>query len=134
MLVLKMIGIWLLMVLAAILNGSFREFFLNKYMSETISLPLSAVTLSIFIFLIVNVFIVYFKNKTALTYIKMGLFWVSLTLIFEYSFGFSQGLTFYEISHVFNVLDGNLFSLVLLVTFFSAIITALSKGFVVKNT
>jgi hypothetical protein len=51
------------------------------------------------------------------SFIGLGFLWVSLTLLFEYGFGyFLLENTVNEIGQVFNVLEGNLFILVLVTT------------------
>lgn len=127
MLLIKITAIWLLMVVAAIVNGTFRDFVLNKYLPLNVALPLSGVFLSILIGLISTLSMRFIDRKSIVTYLGIGMFWVTLTLVFEYTFGFAKGMSFSEISQVFNVLEGNLFSLVLLVTLLSPVTVALLK-------
>ncbi|MEC8326162.1 MAG: hypothetical protein VX100_08700 [Pseudomonadota bacterium] len=133
MLLLKITGIWLLMVVAAIVNGTLRELFLNKYLLPEIALPLSGLILSVLIIVISLKLLVFIKGESSTTYLCVGIFWVTLTLLLEYGLGFSQGLTLSEINEVFSVHQGNLFSLVLLVTLFSPIVVARLNGYSVDN-
>ncbi len=133
MVVIKLLFFWFLMVVCAILNGVFREKVLGHYLllNDKISLPLSGVLLSLLVFIISYIAIEHVTKKTMFTYIGIGIFWVLLTLVFEYGFGyFMLGKSWSEISTVFNVQQGNLFVLVLLVTLLAPLVSAYFKGYV----
>lgn len=135
MFVVKALAIWVLMVFAAIVNGIFREKFLNVYLGESNALPLSGVILSLLIVAITYEAIDFFQARSVVIYLALGFFWVFLTLVFEYGFGhFVQGMEFREINQAFNLLSGNLFILVIVVTLFSPLVIATIKGYVGKNT
>jgi len=113
----KAVGLWLLMVAAAILNALFRENVLAPGLGESRALPMSGVFLSLFILAIVAVSIGVFGKLSRSGYFWLGGFWVGLSLIFEVGLGMVlQGKTFSEVVEVFNVFRGNLFVLVLLTT------------------
>jgi hypothetical protein len=134
MLLMKISAVWLLMVIAAIANGVFRDIILTEYLGHSISLPLSGLILSVLIGLITYKSVDYFQSNSLFTYVMIGAFWMTLTLIFEYGFGFAQGMEFSEISQVFHINEGNLFSLVLIVTLVSPTVAACSKRLVKKFT
>lgn len=116
----KAIGVWLLMVAAAILNGLFRENILTPGLGESRALLLSGIFLSLFVLVIVAVSIKNFGILTVPGYLLLGGFWVVLTLVFELGLGLIvQGRSVEEVAQVFNVCRGNLFLLVLLTTFFA---------------
>uniref|UniRef100_Q31JQ4 Uncharacterized protein n=1 Tax=Hydrogenovibrio crunogenus (strain DSM 25203 / XCL-2) TaxID=317025 RepID=Q31JQ4_HYDCU len=107
--------IWCVIVLIAILNGGFRDSVLNPMLGDKTALPISGLILSAMIFAITYLFINRFKATEAQTYIRIGLFWGLLTIIFEYGLGYfvlHQPLD--EIHQVFNLQQGNLFLLALL--------------------
>jgi hypothetical protein len=106
----KGIGIWLILVLAAVVNGLLREKVLTLFMSPMDALFLSGVILSLLIFIITFFFIPLIGKTTGRTYLAIGLLWVALTFSFEYLFGhFVMKKSWHEINQVFNVKAGNLF-------------------------
>lgn len=127
----KCIGIWLLIVFAAIINGVVRELLFTPLLGAEMSLPLSGLTLSALVLVIsYGTLAIFGKVKTGV-YVFMGLFWLVLTLAFEYLFGhFVLGKHWQEINQVFNLMEGNLFSVVLIVTAASPWLAAKLKGLV----
>lgn len=129
MLFVKALAIWLAMVFAAIANGALREHILDVSFGESSALPISGVILSILVTIIIYLTSDLFGRQRKAFYIMLGSFWVGLTLIFEYGFGFFvRGMELGEINQVFNVLSGNLFALVIGVTLLGPLIVARIKG------
>ncbi len=125
----KSVGIWLLIVVAAIINGAVRDKLLTPWLGAEISLPFSGITLSALVLVITYGALAIFGKVKARVYIFIGLLWLVLTLAFEYLFGhFVLGKSWYEISQVLNVRNGNLFSIVLLITAASPWLVAKLKG------
>ncbi len=123
--IIKASGLWLMMVMAAVINGLFRENVLVPGLGVSKALPLSGIFLSLFVFVIAAVSIGIFGKLKKREYFMVGGFWVVMTLIFEVGLGIIvKGKTFEEVIQVFNIREGNLFILVLLVSFFSPWITA----------
>jgi len=121
---LKASGIWVAMVVSAILNGLFRQYVLIPGLGESKALPLSGIFLSLFIFTISVISIGSLGKLRKITCFYIGAFWVVLTLIFEVVLGrLISGRSWAEIFEVFNLFEGNLFILVLLTTFLSPWIT-----------
>ena len=113
----KSIGIWLLIVIAAIINGAIREKLLTPLIGAHLSLPISGITLSVLVFVITYFALPLLDNVKSKVYITIGLFWIILTLAFEYLFGhYVMGMPWHEINHVFELQNGNLFTVVLIVT------------------
>ena len=113
------------MVIAAILNGLFREEVLIPGLGSSKALLLSGIFLSLFVLVIIAVSIGIFGKLKSKEYFMIGGFWVVLTLIFEVGIDMIvRGMLFGEVIQVFNIFNGNLFSLVLLISFFSPWITA----------
>jgi hypothetical protein len=129
MLFVKALAVWIVMVIAAIANGVLREGVLTVYFGESGALPISGMVLSILVLSIIYLTIGIFVSDKSSFYLFLGLFWVGLTLIFEYGFGyFLRGMALGEINQVFNVLSGNLFTLVMLATLFGPLVMANFKG------
>jgi hypothetical protein len=125
----KATGIWLLIVVAAILNGTFREKVLVSAIGENMALPLSGLSLAILVFIVSLIFVPFIRGVEPKIFIIIGLFWVVLTLTFEFVFGhFIAGKPWLEIVQVFNVRKGDLFIVVLCVTAISPYFAAKLRG------
>lgn len=112
----KIVFIWLIMVVAAIINGLVRDKFLYQ-ITGPYTLPLSGISLSLLVFLICFFTIGIFSQLKPHDYFIIGLSWVCMTLVFEYLFGhFVTGKSWHEINQIFNLKKGDLFILVLVTT------------------
>jgi hypothetical protein len=121
----KALGIWLLLAAAAIGNGLLRESFLLPWLGNNAALPLSGISLAVFVFLIIYACLPIFGSQRKTYYLVIGLFWTVCTLLFEFGFGhYIAGKSWRDIAQVFNPEQGNLFSLVLLVILFSPLLAA----------
>ena len=125
----KAVGIWLLLVIAAILNGLLRESLFTPLLGAAIALPASGITLSLLVLLVSWLLIPAMGSHPARVFILTGLAWVAMTVAFEYLFGhFVQGLPWHEIHAVFRVDSGNLFSVVLLTSALAPWLAAKLRG------
>jgi len=126
---LKATWVWLLIVAAAILNGFLREKVLVSTMGTEAALPASGVLLATLVFLVALMSIPFIRPADTKSCIRIGLYWLVLTLSFEFLFGyFIVGKSWSEIVQVFNVQRGDLFILVLLTTGFSPWLAARTRG------
>ena len=126
---LKATGIWLLIVIAAIINGVIREKLIVPMAGIETALPLSGITLSIIIFLISLVSVPFIGAMESKTFLTIGVLWVLLTLSFEFLFGhYIVGKSWKEIMQVFNMQKGDLFIVVLFVTALSPWVAAKLRG------
>lgn len=130
-LMLKVAGIWCIMVLCAILNGLLRENILNPWLGNDIALPVSGLILSLLVLLVTWLFIPLFGIQQPRIYWLIGGLWISMTLAFEFLFGrFVVGNSWQDIFQVFNITQGNLFLLALLVTAIAPWLMARSRGLI----
>jgi hypothetical protein len=107
-------GIWLVILIAAMVNGLVREKVLTPVFGEQISLPLSGITLSLLILLVAWLLVPSAGKHSGRTFVLIGLLWVVLTLAFEYLFGhYFLGRSWAEVNEVFDLTDGNLLLLAL---------------------
>jgi hypothetical protein len=114
---LKALAVWLLLAAMAVMNGILRDLILAPLLGAQPALPLSGVILAMLIFTVTFLVIPFFGRLKNSTSIMIGLLWVGITLLFEFSFGhYSAGKSWREIARVFNLTNGDLFSLALLVT------------------
>jgi hypothetical protein len=127
--ILKATGIWLLIVVAAIINGLLREKLVAPMLGIETALPISGVTLSIVIFLFSLMSVSFIGSSETKTYLFIGIYWVLLTLSFEFLFGhYVVGKSWHELMQVFNIQKGDLFLVVLFVTAFSPWLSAIIRG------
>jgi len=122
---LRIVGIWVLFVIVAILNAAIREHVLTPMIGQKLALPLSGILLSIFIFFITLGMVPFLKVSNISGFLLVGVFWVLLTVAFEFVFGYYiTGESWDNLLEIFNILEGDLFVLVLLVTAVSPYIAA----------
>ena len=125
----KVIGIWFVIVVAAILNGVFREKILVPTIGANMAFPLSGILLAVLVFLITLMFVTFIGSSESKTYIGVGVLWVMLTLSFEFMFGyFVIGKSWQEILNIFNIMNGDLFIVVLFTSAISPWATAKLRG------
>jgi hypothetical protein len=82
----KAFGIWLAMLVAAFLNGALRELLIVRLVGEYVGHVFSVVLLSGAIFGLTSLFITAQSPLPARTLLGMGLFWLILSLLFEFGF------------------------------------------------
>ncbi len=126
---LKTMGIWFVIVFAAIMNGTIREKILVPIIGSNLALPLSGISLAIIVFVVSFLIIPFIGASEPKIYFSIGLFWVVLTLLFEFIFGhFVAGKPWKDIMQVFNLKEGDLFIVVLCVTAISPWLAAKIRG------
>ena len=108
----KSILIWLSIIPLAILNGGFREAFLISWIGESFAEPLSGMILCLLIFIVSFVFIPRIGKGEPITYWKVGILWIALTIPFETILGLTMGDSFSELLKAYDVTTGNLWSVV----------------------
>ena len=124
-------GIWLAIVFAAIINGTFREKILTSVIGPKLALPISGLSLAILVFVISFLLIPSIGIKESKGFVLVGIYLVVLTLVFEFGFGhFVSGKSWSEILQVFNITKGDLFVVVLYITGVSPYLVARLRGLV----
>jgi len=113
------LGIWLIFVVAGILNGVFRESFITPKAGEHIGHIISTIILICVILAVTYLFISNLKiNYTKTDLLLIGAFWTILTILFEFGFGhYVIGHSWSKLFADYNILKGRVWSLVLLTTF-----------------
>jgi hypothetical protein len=122
---LQAVGIWMIIIPIAILNGALRESVLIKL--GAIALPLSGIILSLCIFAVAYFLIPKRHSCDRKEYIAFGVIWFVLTNLFDLSFILIEGGNFTDLLEAYNFLDGNLWIIVVLTTLLSPIIVAKIK-------
>ena len=121
------LGIWFIFLMAAILNGAFRENFVEprvgEYVGHVIStLILISVVLVVTFLFLSNVTIAYSTTDLVL----IGAFWVIVTVLFEFLFfHYGRGESWDTLLADYNILKGRLWSLVLVTVFIAPLLFGL---------
>jgi len=128
MLTLKSIAVWLAILVCAVVNGGLREALLIPSLGKPVALVTSGVLLSIVI-VVVSVVLVPRLGKLSISQCQyIGLLWLCLTLVFEFGLGrFVQHQSWQQLLEAYAFKDGNIWPLVLVVTFFAPLL-AVRKG------
>jgi hypothetical protein len=112
---LKVVAIWASFIPVAILNGTFRELCLAPFLGPRLALPLSGITAGLLFFLLTFFTISWLGRLNAREYWGVGLAWLLMTVPFEFLFGrLVAHKSWSELLQSYNLLSGNLWTLVLL--------------------
>ena len=87
MLILKSFGIWFLLVILAILNGTLRVKIITPNFGEYIGHIASSIILITIIFMVTYIFINQMKISSTKELLMIGFFWFTITILFEFIFG-----------------------------------------------
>ncbi|MGM0906427.1 MAG: hypothetical protein ACQEVQ_07845 [Pseudomonadota bacterium] len=114
--ILKSLIVWLGILALAIANGVLREAILIPKLGPVPGIIISGVLLSVLIVGVAYIALPWLGVKKFKQLIAIGLGWLLLTLIFEFSFGIMQGKSLAVLLEAYTFKDGNIWPLVLLVT------------------
>jgi len=113
----KALALWFAILVLAILNGAFRESVLVPALGGFAGLVISGLLLCACIFLVAFVAVPLFAPSGPRRYLAIGVFWLLLTLSFEFGFGrYVQQKSWTEQLEAYTFAGGNLWPAVLLVT------------------
>ncbi len=125
----KATSLWFAILLIAILNGLFREAVLGPSLGSVSALILSGTILSIGIFCLVFLAIHWFGPLPAAGYWSIGVYWLVLTIVFEFGFGrFVLQKPWSELLAQYTFQGGNLWPMVLAVIVVSPWVAARLRG------
>jgi len=118
------LGVWFIFVVAAILNGVFRESFITPKLGEHAGHIISTIIFICVILFGTYLFITNLKiNYTRLDLFLIGAFWLVLTILFEFVFGhYVMGNSWDTLLADYNLLNGRVWSLVLVTTFIAPLL------------
>ena len=86
MLWVKAFGVWLVMLLAAVLNEALRELLIVRLVGEQLAHIIRVFVLSGVIFGLAYLFVTAHRLLPASTLFQIGLFWLALSLLVEFGF------------------------------------------------
>lgn len=117
-------GAWLIILLCAVMNGALREFVLVPYLGQTAAFVASGVILSLVVLLLALVLVPRLGPLSQAGALCLGLFWLGLTLAFEFGFGrLIQRRSWGELLEAYTFTDGNIWPIVLLVVALAPLLT-----------
>ncbi len=124
MIFLYALGIWFILVIAAILNGEFRNSFITPKVGEHAGHVISTITFIGIILVVTYLFISNLKiGYTNTDLFLVGVFWLILTILFEFVFGhYVVGHSWDKLFADYNILKGRVWRLVLLTTFIAPLV------------
>jgi hypothetical protein len=107
----------------AVTNGFLREAVLLPNLNKPVAFATSGILLSILIVVVAVLFFPWLKLRSESSCLAVGALWLGLTLVFEFGLGgFVQGRSLSEMMEAYTFKDGNLWPLVLVVTFFAPLV------------
>jgi hypothetical protein len=128
MLVPKAIGIWLLILGCAFLNGALREMVLVPALGSPAAPLLSGVLLCACILAVSLALVPRLGTLRVSQCLHLGLLWLALTLAFEISFGLLRHQGWSTILEAYTFRNGNIWPVALLVTLIAPLMAARLRG------
>ena len=125
----KALAIWFGILVLAIVNGMLRDVVLIPVLGHEQGFILSGVILSALILTVTYISLPWFGPAPMARYIALGLGWLFLTLVFEFTFGrLIQGKPWPELLEAYTFKGGNIWPVVLLVVTTAPYIAARIRG------
>ncbi len=122
---LKAAGIWMVILIGAMLNGMAREVLLLPHLDPSVAHMASGVALCLIIVLVSVALVPRLGPLSTAACLGIGAFWLCLTLAFEFGFGrFVQHRSWPELLEAYTFKDGNIWPIVLLVTLVAPLLAA----------
>ena len=125
---LKALAIWVGILMFAVLNGVLRETMLIPQLSTASSLILSGVLLSVIILVIAYFSLPWLGARRLAELAVIGLGWLALTIVFEFSFGLLQGKSWQVLLEAYMFKGGNIWPAVLVVIALAPWLAAKFRG------
>ena len=125
----RAMAVWLVLIAAEIVHGIARGIFLVPHVGEFRSSQIGVFTGSLIILVIAWVFVRRLGAHRTNELLLVGLLWLLLTLAFEIGFGrFALGASWARIAVDYNMLEGGLLPLGMLVLLLSPLIAGKMRG------
>jgi hypothetical protein len=118
------IGMWIILVILAILNGVLRESLITPRVGEQMAHVVSTIILICIFFIAIYLFFSNLKiDRSKTDLLLVGIFWVIITVAFEFLFGhYVMGHPWSKLVADYNILKGRLWPLVLLAVFIAPVL------------
>ncbi|MGN6646896.1 MAG: hypothetical protein ACTHJT_10250 [Cytophaga sp.] len=109
---LKYFLLWFPMLFIAIVNGTARDLWYKKYITELTARQLSTFSLLLLLGIYMFFIVRKFPPASAMQALLTGVCWMLLTLGFEFGFGLYRGHTWAQLLEDYNILKGHLWLLI----------------------
>jgi hypothetical protein len=121
-------GVWLLIVLVAVMNGGLREAWITPRTGAAAGHAISSVLLCAAIMMLSWLTIEWMRPMTRRDVWSVGAFWVALTLAFEFLVGhYVFGTPWHQLRADYNIFQGRIWVLVLITTAIAPWLAARSR-------
>jgi hypothetical protein len=119
----KAFGLWLGFLAVAIACGLIRDRFLVPGLGPLGGRALGTLLVGAIIFGLIYAYVGRLKGATQVSLVNLGLFWTMATIMFEFLFGhYAMGHSWESLWADYNILQGRLWPLVLMVTLFGPLL------------
>ena len=126
---LKAFALWFAILVLAMLNGTLREKLLIPAMGPFGAFIASGIILSVSVFAVAFFAAPWYGPLSSTHWLLIGLFWLLLTLAFEFCFGrFVQHKSWAELAEAYTFKGGNVWPLVLIATLAAPWLVAKWRG------
>jgi hypothetical protein len=127
--IIKAFAIWLLILLLAIINGGFRTILIVPAIGEQAGHVVSTMILCGLILMVSRISISWIAPKSLLENLLIGLFWVLLTVGFEFLAGhYAFKKSWETLLADYNITQGRVWALVLITSLLAPTIAAWGKN------
>ena len=126
--ILKALAVWAGILASAVLNGLLRETILVPKLGTTLGLVVSGLLLSALVFTIAYLALPWIGARFPAELVGIGIGWLTLTLVFEFTFGLWQGKSLQVILDAYTFKGGNIWPVVLAVTALAPYLAAKLRG------
>ncbi len=124
----KILAVWAGILVLAVANGALREAVLIPKLGNQPGLILSGTLLSALILVVAYLSLPWLGARRPAAVLGIGLAWLALTLVFEFSFGLLRGKPISEMLQAYTFSGGNLWPVVLVVTVLAPYLAAKLRG------
>jgi hypothetical protein len=122
-------GLWLGFLAVAIAAGMGREILLTPALGPLAGRAVGTVLVGAIIFGLIYAFVGRLKGASPVSLLKLGLFWTMATVMFEFLVGhYAMGHSWESLLADYNVIQGRLWPLVLIVTLFGPLLARKLRG------
>ncbi|WP_203301043.1 hypothetical protein [Marinobacter sediminum] len=125
---LKALAIWVGILVLAVANGVLRESVFVPEFGIPVALVLSGLLLSASIIGVAYFSLPWLQISRPVGFCVVGVGWLVLTLVFEFSFGLWQGKSWSELLEAYTFKGGNIWPVVLAATVLAPYIAAKLRG------
>ncbi len=103
---------WLPMLLIAVGNGAARDLWYRNHVGELPAHQISTISLILLFGVYIRFIMIKYPPASSVQAILVGLFWLTLTLCFEFGFGLLRGNAWSTLLADYNILKGRIWILI----------------------